>query len=90
MVISHLRFRKQWQAKPGEELPIKAPFFPYLQILGIILIAAILITMGLDKDFWNISWIVGVPWLAFLTIIYYTKYKKMQITRNNELGEVNS
>ncbi|SDO24031.1 L-asparagine transporter [Paenibacillus sp. yr247] len=86
-LISHLNFRKQW-AKHGEELPVKAPFFPYLQIIGIILIAAVLITMGLDKDFWDISWIVGVPWLGFLTIIYFAKYKKMQIIRSNEIGEI--
>jgi hypothetical protein len=26
--------------------------------------------MGLDKD-WKTSWIVGVPWLALLTIAYF-------------------
>jgi L-asparagine transporter-like permease len=33
--------------------------------------AAILVTMGLDTEFWNISWIVGVPWLALLTLAYF-------------------
>lgn len=87
ILISHVRFRKQWQAKGGEKLSIQAPFYPYLQIVGIILIAAVLITMGLDKDFWDISWIVGIPWLAFLTIIYFAKYKKLQVNYKNEIGE---
>ncbi|CFJ43654.1 Uncharacterised protein [Mycobacterium tuberculosis] len=38
--------------------------------------------MGLDTEFWNISWIIGVPWLLFLTLIYYAKYKK-------RLGQLN-
>lgn len=76
ILLSHLRFRKQWALNGGEKLPVRAPLFPLLQIAGVALIAAILITMGLDREFWNISWIVGVPWLVFLTILYYGKYKK--------------
>lgn len=75
-LLSHLKFRKQWEQNGGEKLPVRAPLFPVLQIIGIVLIAAILITMGLDTEFWNVSWIIGVPWLVFLTLIYYAKYKK--------------
>ncbi|WP_238933429.1 amino acid permease [Brevibacillus choshinensis] len=75
-LLAHLRFRKQWEQGGGERLPVRAPLFPVLQIVGIVLIAAILITMGLDTEFWNVSWIIGVPWLAFLTLIYYAKYRK--------------
>jgi L-asparagine transporter-like permease len=46
------------------------PGFPAVQIAGIILLSALLITMGLDKD-WNLSWIVGVPWLILLTGAYF-------------------
>ena len=44
------------------DLPVRMPFFPWLQIAGLVLLSAILVTMGLDTAFWNISWIVGVPW----------------------------
>jgi hypothetical protein len=27
--------------------------------------------MGLDRDAWRISWIVGVPWIAFLSLGYF-------------------
>jgi hypothetical protein len=27
--------------------------------------------MGLDRKVWRISWIVGVPWLAFVSMIYF-------------------
>src|SRR5206468_5869717 len=43
ILISHLWFRKQRHAENLEQLPVKAPLFPYLQIVGIILIASILI-----------------------------------------------
>jgi L-asparagine transporter-like permease len=67
ILLSHLRFRRKHQ---NEHLPVRTPFFPYLQIIGIALLAAILITMGLDTDFWNVSWIVGVPWMVAVSIAY--------------------
>jgi L-asparagine transporter-like permease len=42
-----------------------------MQIAGLILLAAILVTMGLDTDFWNVAWIVGVPWLILISIAYW-------------------
>jgi L-asparagine transporter-like permease len=68
ILASHLAFRRRH--KP-QELPLRMPFFPVLQIAGLALLGAILITMGLDTDFWNISWIVGVPWLGLLTGAYF-------------------
>ena len=68
ILVSHLAFRR---ANPVATLPVRMPFFPGLQIVGLILLAAILITMGLDTEFWNISWIVGVPWLVLLTAVYF-------------------
>jgi AAT family amino acid transporter len=68
ILASHLAFRRR---HAPQELPLRMPFFPVLQIAGLILLAAILITMGLDTDFWNISWIVGVPWLVLLSAAYF-------------------
>jgi L-asparagine transporter-like permease len=47
------------------------PFFPEIQIVGLALLVAVLITMGLDREVWRISWIVGVPWLVFVSVIYF-------------------
>ena len=47
------------------------PFFPVLQIAGLVLLGAILVTMGLDTEFWDISWIVGVPWLVLISLAYF-------------------
>ena len=40
-------------------------------IAGLGLLCAVLITMGLDKETWRISWIVGVPSLAIISFFYF-------------------
>lgn len=67
ILMSHLRFR---QVHPAVNLPVRMPLFPYMQIAGLALLAGLLITMGLDTAFWNVSWIVGLPWLALLSLAY--------------------
>jgi L-asparagine transporter-like permease len=67
ILLSHLAFRRRHNAA---DLPVRMPFFPWLQIAGLALLAAILVTMGLDTEFWNISWIVGVPWLGVVSLGY--------------------
>jgi AAT family amino acid transporter len=68
ILLSHLQFRRVHKAK---DLPVRMPLFPYMQVAGLALLAAILVTMGLDKAYWNLSWIVGVPWLGLLTVAYF-------------------
>ncbi len=67
ILVSHLRFR----SRVDPALLVKrAPLFPVPQIIAIITLAALLITMAFDRDYWNIAWIVGVPWLLLLAIAY--------------------
>lgn len=68
ILVSHLRFRAQHR---NEVLPVRMPLFPYLQIVGIGLLVAILVTMGLDGEVWRVSWVVGVPWLVILSGAYW-------------------
>jgi L-asparagine transporter-like permease len=42
-----------------------------IQFAGLALLCAVLVTMGLDKEIWRISWIVGVPWLALISVMYF-------------------
>ena len=67
ILLSHLRFRR---VHPAKDLPVRMPLFPYMQLAGLALLAAILVTMALNKD-WNVSWIVGVPWLGLLSAGYF-------------------
>lgn len=74
ILVTHLRFRRAWR---GRTLPVRMPFFPIAQITGIALLAAILVTMGLDTEFWDISWIVGVPWLVGISLVYFVYRKRL-------------
>ena len=76
ILVSHLRFRRHHK---GADLPVRMPFFPYMQIAGLILLAAILLTMAFDTEFWNISWIVGVPWLVVISAVYFIRKKRGQM-----------
>jgi AAT family amino acid transporter len=68
ILLSHLSFRRKHKAA---DLPVRMPWFPVIQIAGLTLLCAVLVTMGLDKETWRISWIVGVPWLALISLIYF-------------------
>ena len=67
ILVSHLRFRQMHKAS---DLPVRMPFFPVMQIAGLAILAALLLTMAFDPD-WRLSWIVGVPWLGMLTLAYF-------------------
>jgi len=68
ILLSHLSFRRRHNAAT---LPVRMPWFPVIQIAGLALLCAVLITMGLDTETWRISWIVGVPWLLLITVVYF-------------------
>lgn len=68
VLLSHLRFRRRHDVS---KLPVRMPFFPYMQIAGLLLLSAVLITMALDTAFWNIAWIVGGPWLILISAAYF-------------------
>ena len=67
ILVSHIAFRRRHKSA---ELPVRMPLFPWLQLIALGLLIAILVTMGLDEEFWRLSWIVGVPWLALVSIAY--------------------
>ena len=68
ILVSHLSFRRRHRAA---ELPVRMPFFPWLQLAGLLLLGAVLLTMGLDTDFFYVSWLVGVPWVIFISGAYF-------------------
>jgi amino acid transporter, AAT family len=64
---SHLRFRRRHRAA---DLPVRMPGFPLVQAAGLALLIAVAVTMAIDPT-WRISWIVGLPWIAFLSAAYF-------------------
>ncbi|MFE4813123.1 amino acid permease [Peribacillus simplex] len=67
--ISHLFFRKRWERSGGRKLPVKMYGFPYLTILGAILLFALTVSTWFTGPF-KIVLQFGVPWLIFLCIVY--------------------
>ena len=67
ILICHMRFRK---LTDPASFTTRIPLFPIPQIITIGLLSALLITMAFDTQFWNVSWIFGVPWLIFLYAAY--------------------
>jgi L-asparagine transporter-like permease len=82
ILVSHLSFRRRHDAS---QLPVRMPFFPYLQIAGLVLLAAILLTMAFDTDFWNVAWIVGVPWLVLISLAYFV-WKRRSLARSARMA----
>jgi len=76
ILVTHLRFRQKHERAT---LPLRTPLFPYAQITGILLLAGVLVSMGLNDD-WNIAWVVGVPWLFLTSLAYFVWRKKMNAT----------
>jgi len=68
ILVSHLSFRRH---HAPESLPVRMPFFPWLQYAGLLILAAILVTMGLDMKFFYVSWLCGVPWILLISGAYF-------------------
>jgi len=68
ILVSHLSFRRHHDPK---SLPVRMPFFPWMQYAGLTMLAAILVTMGLDMKFFYVSWLVGIPWVLLISGAYF-------------------
>jgi amino acid transporter, AAT family len=68
ILVSHLSFRRHHDPK---SLPVRMPFFPWMQYAGLTMLAAILITMGLDMKFFYVSWLCGIPWILLISGAYF-------------------
>jgi len=69
ILLSHLSFRRRHALA---DLPVRMPWFPGMQIAGLTLLVAVLVTMGVAPE-WRISWMVGVPWLALVSTLYFVR-----------------
>jgi len=68
--VTHLAFRKKWDASGGRRLPVRMVGYPYTSILGTAAIVAILTTTWWVEGM-RVTLISGIPWLGVLTIAYF-------------------
>ena len=71
ILFTHLVFRRKYPPEKRAQLAVHAPLSPWLQILGLGLLFAVLVTMGFDTQFWNVAIIVGVPWVIVVSVCYF-------------------
>jgi L-asparagine transporter-like permease len=77
--ITHYFFRKNWEREGSPTLPFRMRGFPYLTILGGLLMFAIMVTTAFTKEF-KMTLIFGIPALIFLSIVYFVWYAKKTST----------
>ena len=66
---SHLSFRRRHGDAP---LPVRMPFFPWVQYTALAMLVGVLVTMGLDPTL-QVSWLYGVPWVALISLAYFVR-----------------
>ena len=68
--ITHLGFRRHWQAERLSRLPFVMPLFPLSTILGGLAVLAILVSTWWVPDM-RVTLEAGIPWLLLLTVLYF-------------------
>ena len=67
--VTHLFFRRKWEASGGRTLPVRMPLFPVTTILGGFAVLAIIVsTWWVDGMRPTLK--SGIPWLIALTMLY--------------------
>ncbi len=69
ILASHLSFRRRHRRA---QLPVRMPLFPWMQCAGLLVLAAVLVTMGLDPKLY-VSWVYGIPWLLLVSGAYFLR-----------------
>ena len=68
--ITHLYFRRAWDARGNRRLPVRMIGYPYTSILGALAVAAIIATTWWVPGM-RPTVLAGIPWLALLSIAYW-------------------
>jgi len=74
--ITHLFFRRAWDARGNRRLPVRMIGYPYTSILGAVMVAAIIATTWWVPGM-RPTILSGLPWLVFLTIAYWARRRSM-------------
>lgn len=81
ILVSEIEFRKQNQQHMAEH-PFKMPFAPWSNYITLAFLAITLIFMFLNPET-RVSILVGVVFLAIMTVIYFKKYQPREKAAND-------
>jgi AAT family amino acid transporter len=68
--LTHIFFRRAWNAEGKRTLPVRMPGYPYTSLLGLALVAAIIVTTWWVPGMRS-TLLSGIPWLVLLTVLYW-------------------
>jgi amino acid transporter, AAT family len=74
IMITHLFFRPKWEARGGRQLPVRMPFFPYLNWIGIILLGIVVLYSCITV--FKTTLAMGIPWFIFISAVYFIWFAK--------------
>jgi L-asparagine transporter-like permease len=70
--VTHLFFRRAWEARGNRRLPVRMIGYPWTSLLGALLVAAIITTTWWVPGM-RPTILAGLPWLAVLTVAYWIR-----------------
>ena len=84
--VTHIYFRRKWEAAGNRRLPVRMIGYPFTSILGALLVAGIIITTwwvpGMRPTIYS-----GLPWLAFVSIAYLLRRRGAERTTSAMASE---
>ncbi|MFF2445545.1 amino acid permease [Neobacillus sp. NPDC058068] len=80
--VTHYFFRKKWDQQGGRKLPVRMIGYPYLTILGGILLASVVLSTWFSPMFKD-TLVFGFPELIFISIAYFI-WKKTKSKSHDE------
>jgi amino acid transporter, AAT family len=73
--VTHLAFRLRRDREGQARVPFRMWGFPWLTLLGAVLMGAVLITTAFTPEF-RLTLAFGLPWLLILSVIYLLRRKR--------------
>ncbi|WP_026677961.1 amino acid permease [Fictibacillus gelatini] len=68
--VTHLFFRRRWNQMGGGKLPVRMIGYPYLTVIGAVLLALVVLSTWFSPDF-KATLTLGFPFLIAVTIAYF-------------------
>lgn len=76
--LTHLFFRRKWEAAGGRRLPVRMWGYPYSSVLGAASLLSIMLTTWWVPAM-HVTLAAGLPWLAVLSIVYALRFRRKRL-----------